>query len=238
MRKLLIIFAVVIAILVVLDRVAVVVADGQIADRAQTSQGLSKKPNVSIKGFPFLTQVVRGHYGQVDVTVHDFTQKGLTVDKLVVHAHGVSVPLSKVLSGSVTEVPVDRADAQVTLSFANLNAYLKSTLAGQTLTVSGQDGRVTLTGTLPFPPRLSLSAAAAVHVSGSAITFRPASVDAIVARIPGGQGLRGLVENFFTVRLPVTQLPFGIQLRKATVTRDAVVIDASASGLTLRNPKS
>jgi hypothetical protein len=237
MRKLLIILVVVIGVLVALDRIAVVIADGQIASRVQSSQGLTKKPSVSIKGFPFLTQVVRGHYGQVDVTVHDYTQQDLTVDTLVVHAHGVSVPLGKALSGSVAEVPVDRADAKVTLSFANLNGYLKTRLADQALTVSGRNGRITLTGTLPFPPRLSLSADAIIEVGGSSITLRPASVDAILAKVPDGAAVRPVVEAFFTVRLPITQLPFGISLRKATVTRDAVVIDASASGLTLRTPK-
>ena len=73
---------------------------------------------VDIHGFPFLTQVLSGHYGQMDVTVRNFTRNGLTVDRVRVSAHGVSVPLGQVISGNVKEVPVDRADAVVTISLA------------------------------------------------------------------------------------------------------------------------
>jgi hypothetical protein len=54
--------------------------------------------------------------------------------------------------------------------------------------------------------------------------------------IPGGQVARGVAEQFFTVKLPISQLPFGISLKKASVVNDAVVISASATGLTFRNP--
>ena len=90
----------------------------------QKSQELSAHPQVSIKGFPFLTQVLGGRYHEVDVSVRNVTRNNLTVDRLSVRAHGVSVPLSKVMSGSVSEVPVDRADAVVTLGYAHLNAYI------------------------------------------------------------------------------------------------------------------
>jgi hypothetical protein len=190
---------------------------------------------VSIKGFPFLTQVLGGRYREVDVSVRNITQGGLTVDKLSVHAHGVSVPLSKVVSGSVSEVPVDRADAVVTLGYPNLNAYIARQL-GQVLKVTDDNGNLRLTGTLPFPPRISLSAQAQLEVSGSAITLRPVAVASILARIPGNRVTTAIVEQFLTVRLPISQLPFGIQLQHAKVTPGGLVIAASATGLTIRAP--
>src|SRR5947209_16786383 len=124
MRKgLLILLAVIVVVLIGADRIALLVAESQIASRVQKSQDLESHPDVSITGFPFLTQVVGGHYREVDVAVKDVTRNGLTVDRVSVRAHGVSVPLGKVLSGSVREVPVDRADATVTLGFDHLNSY-------------------------------------------------------------------------------------------------------------------
>jgi hypothetical protein len=237
MRKALIAVLILVVVLLALDRIGVVVAESQIASRVQSSQGLARKPSVSIRGFPFLTQVLTGRYDQLDVTVHDFAQQGLTVDVLTVHAHGVSVPLSKVISGSVSEVPVDRTDARVTISYQHLNDYLKQRLDGQVITVSGRDdGTLTLTGTLPFPPRVSLSVSALVQVGSSSITLQPTSLDSALSQIPGGDAARSLVQQFFTVRLPISQLPFGIALKSATVKASGVVIDASATGLTLRNP--
>ena len=227
--------AILVVLLIAADRIALLVADSQIADRVQKSQELSAHPQVSIKGFPFLTQVLGGRYHEVDVSVRNITRNGLTVDKLSVHAHGVSVSLSKVISGSVSEVPVDRADAVVTLGYPNLNAYISQQL-GQVLQVSDENGNLKLTGTLPFPPRISLSAQAQIDVSGSAVTLRPVAVASILAKIPGSGLTTEAVEQFLTVRLPISQLPFGIQLQRATVTPAGLVIAASASGLTIRAP--
>jgi hypothetical protein len=234
---LVIFLAVVVALLIALDRVGLYVAENQIASRVQKSQGLASDPDVSIKGIPFLTQVVRGRYKEVDVTVHNVTQNGLTVDRVRLFAHGVSIPLRQVLAGSVKEVPVERAEAQVLLGYANLNSYLQSQLGG-VLTVTHNGDMLKLTGTLPFPPRVSVSVNARIEVAGDSITLKPAAVDDALAQIPGGGVVRGLVEQFLTVRLPISQLPFGIRLQSATVTPDGVAIAASATGLTLRAPSS
>lgn len=231
-----VLLGVIVVLLLALDRIGVLIADQQIAKRVKTAQDLPSSPSVSIKGFPFLTQVLSGHYGQMDVSVRGVTRNGLTVDRVQVSAHGVSVPLGEVISGKVKEVPVDRADAVVTISFANLNKFIASQVPSGVLKVSGSGGKLKLTGTLPFPPRVSLSVQTRIDVASNSITLRPASLDAVLSMIPGGQVLRSMVEQFFTVKLPISQLPFGISLKTATVGNDAVVIAASATGLTFRNP--
>src|SRR5215472_3971765 len=58
---------VLVALFVVLDRVAVAYAENQAAQQ-MTSQGFPTKPDVTIKGFPFLTQVAAKHINDVHVT--------------------------------------------------------------------------------------------------------------------------------------------------------------------------
>jgi LmeA-like phospholipid-binding len=237
MRKpILVLLGVVIILLLALDRIGVLIADQQIAKRVQNAQELPTRPGVSIKGFPFLTQVLSGHYGQMVVTVHNVTRNGLTVDRVRVSAHGISVPLGQVVSGNVKEVPVKRADATVTIGLANLNNYIAAQVPGNLLKVSAAGDKLKLTGTLPFPPSVSVSLQTRIDVASNSITLRPASVDALLATIPGGQAIRSMVMNFFTVKLPISQLPFGISLKQASVVKNAVVITASATGLTFRNP--
>jgi hypothetical protein len=227
MRKpILVLLGVVIILLLALDRIGVLIADQQIAKRVQNAQELPTRPGVSIKGFPFLTQVLSGHYGR----------NGLTVDRVRVSAHGISVPLGQVVSGNVKEVPVERADATVTIGLANLNNYIAAQVPGNLLKVSAAGDKLKLTGTLPFPPSVSVSLQTRIDVASNSITLRPASVDALLATIPGGQAIRSMVMNFFTVKLPISQLPFGISLKQASVVKNAVVITASATGLTFRNP--
>jgi len=58
---------VLVALFVVLDRVAVAYAENQAAQQMK-SQGFPTKPDVTIKGFPFLTQVAAKHINDVHVT--------------------------------------------------------------------------------------------------------------------------------------------------------------------------
>jgi hypothetical protein len=100
------------------------------------------------------------------------------------------------------------------------------------------NGNLQLTGTLPVPPRVSLSAQVKVDVVGSALTIRPAALSSVLAKLAGTGVAASTVESFLTVRIPISQLPFGIQLQSAKVTPAGLVIAASASGLTIRAPSS
>ncbi|MFE0426382.1 DUF2993 domain-containing protein, partial [Streptomyces sp. NPDC058953] len=51
------------------DRVAVNYAESKVADKVRSSQGLSRTPDVSINGFPFLTQVAGKQLDDVDVSL-------------------------------------------------------------------------------------------------------------------------------------------------------------------------
>jgi LmeA-like phospholipid-binding len=58
---------VLVVLFVVLDRVAVAYAENQAAQQMQ-SQGFPTKPDVTIKGFPFLTQVAARRFNDVHIT--------------------------------------------------------------------------------------------------------------------------------------------------------------------------
>lgn len=58
LRILLIVVVVLGGLFVLADRLAVHFAEGEAADKLRTSENLASTPDVSIKGFPFLTQVV------------------------------------------------------------------------------------------------------------------------------------------------------------------------------------
>jgi DUF2993 family protein len=57
MRKLLIAVIILVGLLVAADRVGAVVASHEIASQVQTAYNLPSKPSVTVRGFPFLTQV-------------------------------------------------------------------------------------------------------------------------------------------------------------------------------------
>src|SRR5271169_5543218 len=80
-RRYLIIFVVVVALLVVLDFVAKVAAQNIMATQIQ-KQGLSQKPDVTIGGFPFLTQVASKDFKQVTISTTNLTEGPVTITSI------------------------------------------------------------------------------------------------------------------------------------------------------------
>lgn len=234
MRKLLALVGVLL-ILVVVDRVAVGVAEGQIADRVQTSQSLADKPHVGVAGFPFLTQVARGRYKQVTIDVSGLTRDGLRLDQIRIVAEGVRVDPGDLLSGSVQSVPVDHARGSVLISYADLNSYLAQRIDGPKITVSrGGSSNLRVTGSVDVPVLgrpISLSGDAKVQVEGENITLLPTAISAVTGLLPGFA--QTSAQEALTVRFALKGLPFGVHLGQPTVTADGIRIGASGDGLTL-----
>lgn len=57
---------------VLVDRLALNFAESEVADRLRTSEGLDETPDVSIKGFPFLTQLAGGELDDIEVGIKDY----------------------------------------------------------------------------------------------------------------------------------------------------------------------
>ncbi|KES07632.1 hypothetical protein BU52_09205 [Streptomyces toyocaensis] len=72
LRILLIVVVILGGIFVIVDRVAVNLAESEAADRLKATENLASTPDVSIKGFPFLTQVADGTLDQVQVGIEGY----------------------------------------------------------------------------------------------------------------------------------------------------------------------
>src|SRR4051794_19674669 len=113
MRRLLIAGAVLLVLLFVGDRVAAAVAGHAVAVRLQSSEDLATRPTVKIRGVPFLTQAMSGHYDEMDVTAEGVHRAGVDATRVDAKLYGVSVGAGAALSGSVQQVPVERLTATV-----------------------------------------------------------------------------------------------------------------------------
>ncbi|MGI5398078.1 DUF2993 domain-containing protein [Streptomyces sp. CA-135486] len=147
LRILLIIAVVLGGIFVAADRIAVNMAESEAADKIKSSQGLSSTPEISIKGFPFLTQVVGKELDEVDVSLAGITASagGRTVNVTEVKAELRSVRIDSSFSSAVA----DRADGSARISYADLT---KAAPSGATVSYAGADraakGQVKVTGPL------------------------------------------------------------------------------------------
>jgi hypothetical protein len=222
---LLVLFLVV--VLVVLDRVGAVVASQVLASKIKTDEHLAQRPDVSIGGFPFLTQAIEGKYSDVKVTVHDLSLNRLDVSTFKVQLHGAHIKLGAALHGNVHRVPVDRADGQATITYAAMDAYLKP----KHLRVSpGANGQLKVTGSVTIAGHeLTASGTGTATLAHNVIDVHVHQVSAGVGTHVGHLSLAQRI-NF---SLPLTGLPFQISLGSVKATSDGIVASGSATNLVL-----
>ena len=215
------------ALFVIADRVAVSVAEDQVADRIAERGDLAGPPEVDITGFPFLTQAVAGTYDDVRIslTAEQLGQPAGT--RADVALHGVHVPLSSVLSGSVDRVPVDRIDGTATISYELLSAQLGG---DSTLRPEGDGLRITKTVEL-LGQTIPLTAAGTVTLKGNQLVIDVSKAAGAGVDLPGF--LVNKASDLLDLRYDVPPLPFGLQLTGVTPADDGVHLTLAAEDTVL-----
>jgi hypothetical protein len=203
-------------------------AEDQVAEQMASKGGLAGTPSVDIAGFPFLTQAFAGNYEDVRIslTAHDLGQPAGT--RADVRLHGVHVPLKSVLSGSVSEVPVDRIDGTATLSYELLAAQLGG---DTTLRREGDGLRITKTVEIAGYT-LPLTAAGTVTLDGDDLVVDVQKASGAGVDVPGF--LVDRVSDLLDLRYTVPALPFGLQLTSVQPADDGVRIGVAAKDTVLR----
>jgi hypothetical protein len=219
------VFVVVLVVLfIAVDRVAVAVADRLVADKLQSAEHLASRPDVSIRGFPLLTQVARQRYRDIHVTMRDLKRGSLVATRLDVDLRGVHVATGDLLSRHIGEIPVESARGTVLLSYADIAAMV----SGHGVTV-GYAGH----GLLSLRESAML-AGTMLQISGTA-GLRIDGTDLVVTPGPGivNQALSSLAEQRLAFRVPLSGLPFDVQLVAVKVRGDGVRVSARSHGLVI-----
>ncbi|MFF2998598.1 DUF2993 domain-containing protein [Streptomyces sp. NPDC057950] len=130
LRIILVVTVILGGLFVIADRVAVGFAENKAADRIRSSEGLAGTPDVSIEGFPFLTQVVGGELDDVKIGIKDYeaSAKGakgaaggtIRIDTLNAEMHGVR------FDGDYSSATANSASGSATVSYAELLKAAKS----------------------------------------------------------------------------------------------------------------
>jgi hypothetical protein len=228
-KALLVVLLLLLGLLVVADRVAVGYAEDQVATQIAEKGGLEGTPEVDITGFPFLTQAIGGRYDDVRIslTAAELGQpEGTRAD---VALHGVHVPLSAVLSGSVSEVPVDRIDGTATVSYALLSAQLEG---DTTLKREGDGLRITRTVEI-LGQTLPLTAAGTVTLDGNDLVVDVRQAAGAGVDVP--DWLLSRATDLLDLRYTVPALPFGLRLTSVTPADDGVDLGLEATDTVLKS---
>jgi len=226
-RGLLVVLLLLVGLAVVADRVAVGFAEDKVGAELAAKGGLHGRPAVDIAGFPFLTQAVAGRYDDVRIslTAAELGQPAGT--RADVDLHGVRVPLRDVLSGSVSQVPVDRLDGTATLSYA----LLSSTLGPSTrLAREGSGLRITRTVEL-LGQQIPLTATGTVVLEGNDLVVHVSRATGAGVSVPSY--LLDRAVGLLDLRYTVPPLPFGLKLTGVTLGATGVTVHVAAAGAVL-----
>ncbi|UUN27728.1 DUF2993 domain-containing protein [Streptomyces sp. FIT100] len=115
------------------DRLAVGFAESEVAAKVRSSQGLSTEPEVSINGFPFLTQMVSSELDDVELRLGGVQA---TAGGHEVEVTEVSAELTGVRLNGLTSAVADRATGSARISYADLG---KSAPKGATVSYAGPE---------------------------------------------------------------------------------------------------
>src|SRR4051812_42784911 len=118
MRRLIAIGVVLVALFVLADRLTLLYAENRIADELKSTEGLASTPDVNVRGFPFLTQVVAGDYSDIEVVISDYAPAhAIAFDRIDVHLHDAHLPMSDALAGNADRVPVRHVDGTAVIGY-------------------------------------------------------------------------------------------------------------------------
>ena len=215
---LVIVVVVLAALFVVADRVAVHIADNEFATQIQ-KQGFSSKPDVSIQGFPFLTQLAARDFKNVHITANGEKAGPVTIDDINATMKDIKLT-SGFSSGTVASI-----DGTGLITFGSL-AKAGSSAAGvadlKIARQSNDEAKITANVAGIF----SGSGVARVTQSGDKIHVKLISAGGLPTSLLGGLG-------DFTIPLP--NLPMGMTLQSVTLTSQGALVHITGHNIAFGN---
>ncbi|MEU6259020.1 DUF2993 domain-containing protein [Streptomyces sp. NPDC047043] len=243
LRILLIVVVILGGLFVIADRVAVHFAENEAADKLKTTENLTSTPDVSIKGFPFLTQVASGELDDVEVGIKDYeadtgtgasgsgAPKTIRIDDLKADMKGVK------FSGDYSSATASTATGTATIAYDELLKAAKSQptdiISGVTAQVVGlSDGgngkikvdvKVSVAGASQTYPVLST-----VTVAGDTVKVHADNLPKLVVDLAESR-----IRSITDFQQKIDELPGGVQLDSVQAAQNGVEITVKGSNVKL-----
>ncbi len=231
--SLIILLFVLAGLLTVADRVAAGVAERAITDRV--SQEIAKQdvkstaPEVSVGGFPFLTQVVAGKYQSISILLHDvqgpLQGRAVRIPELDIEARNVVASLDTLRSGH-GEVIAETVEGTGTIDYDSVARLIDQ----PGLKLAESNGKLTVTAPLNIlGQQITAHGTAKLGLEDSEVLigFDELSADGL-AGIPGAQALVNTFAKQISLRFTLPTLPFELRVRQVRALPDGLAVTADA----------
>ncbi|MGV9556620.1 LmeA family phospholipid-binding protein [Streptomyces sp. NPDC003401] len=239
LRILLVVVVVLGGLFVLADRLAVNFAEGEAADKLRANENLAATPDVSIKGFPFLTQVVGGELDDVEVGIDDYEAvagtdgRKIRIDDLRANMRGVE------FSGDYSSATAASATGTASIGYAELLKAAKSEPTEKGLVSArvvglsdGGNGKIKVTveasvGGVELPRPVSVLST--VTAEGDTVRVHADSLPSFGPFKIAEDEVRGITD----FEQKIDDLPGGIRLDKVEAAENGVRITVKGSNVRL-----
>jgi hypothetical protein len=213
LRTLTIVDIAVIIVLLGLDFGGRALAENIMASQIK-DQGFPKKPDVTIEGFPFLTQVIARDFSDIKVSSSDVTEGPLEIASVNATMSGVHVNTS-FKSGTI-----DRLNGTIDVTFAALANAMTSQAGGLASALGGAG--LTLSQAGPDEVKATIDL---VITSGTAVwEITRTGHNVINVHLVSASGLTsGLLGSIGDINIPLPALPVGLSIQSISVTSNGLV---------------
>ena len=243
-RRLLITFLVllvfVVVVLAVVDRFAASYAERVISDRVAeqvaAQKATSDKPDVTIDGVPFLTQVVKGEYQEIKIELRNFSgqvgnRETIRMPLLDVRAKDVRAPLDTLRTGQ-GDIVASTVTGAGTVDYATLAQLTDD----KGVKLGEKDGKLAVTAPLQvLGQTVTINGTANLEVAdGNVVRVR---FDQVTAEgLPDNALVRQVLSNYakqISVDLRVPELPLKLVVQKVQPTPAGLKVTAGAKEVPL-----
>jgi hypothetical protein len=213
---------VVLILLVIGDRVALAVAENDMADQF-VSNGLSVKPSVTIEGFPFLTQLAARDFHKVDISASNIPAGPVTITS----AKGTLTGMH--FNSSFNGATVDHINITIFVSFSALaGAGGLGNVAGLTITPAG-----------PNLLKITAGIGGVISDTEEAKVTQTGPQQISVQVLNNGGALGGILSSFgsFSFSLP-KGVPASLRITDVTLNSQGLTVTAAANNANLSESSS
>jgi LmeA-like phospholipid-binding len=220
-RRWLIALGVLVVLLVGIDFAARAVAEQVAASKIQQQASLASKPDVTIEGFPFLTQVAAKNFGDVKIGISDLKAGPVTITSIDATATNIKLSSYDFQAGTISQV-----NGTLLINFRSVANTLTTVIGPLGSLLNGAGLAVSDAGPDEIKASLNL-----VVTSGTA-TWRVTrvSADELNIRLVSSSGVpSSVLSSMQNVNVQIPKLPLGLSIDSVAVTPAGVVGTISGS---------
>ena len=228
-------------------------AEYRLSSTMRKAANLGSDPFVAILPFPFIPQMMRDHYNQLEIKAYAVDHAATGKATLEATMHSIDLTYASWLIRPDAKLPVGKLESRIIIDSTHLGRYLgitdlmveappqdTNTATGGTTEsgISGSHGLV-FSGTpksANFDHRVSVSMDLSIAPDDQAtVVFTPTGVltgpDTANQRVP--DDMRDAVLHAFSTRLPNQRLPFGVAPTTVGARGSDVIVEGISQGVTV-----